>query len=99
MQNWRENLNNIMKERGTNARRVSLSIGKSEDYVTKLLKLNTPSIEAFSDIAEHLGVSIVSLYYGPTCDELTTQLIDEFSKLNEEEKIYALKILKGFSKT
>lgn len=99
MQNWRENLNNIMKERGTNARQVSLAIGKSEDYVHKLLSRSKPNIETFSEIADHLEVSIISLYYGPTNDELTTQLINEFSKLNDEEKKYALKMLKGFSKT
>lgn len=97
MHNWRETLINLMEERGTNPRAVSIAIGKSPDYITKMLKRSNPTIEAFADLANHLNTDISTLYYGSSSDEQTNKLLKEFSHLDEKEKEFVLRMISGFS--
>ncbi|KZL18445.1 helix-turn-helix domain-containing protein [Pseudovibrio sp. WM33] len=96
METWRKNLKDQMDKKGVTARALSLAIGKSPDYVNKMLKNFTPTIEVFSAISHELGSNVGDLFYGSDGPD-HSQLIKDFNQLSEDDKKVILRMIDGFS--
>lgn len=72
----RENLRNLMKERGLNASQLSIKAGLAPGYVSELLRANTksrnPRIDHLHKLADALGCPIFVLLLNPADPKLAT---------------------------
>lgn len=66
---FRENLNRICKEKGTNLTRMVKELGISSSKVTAINKGSIPSEEMLLNFAKHLDCSVMDFFYDKEDDE------------------------------
>lgn len=59
---FRENLNRVCKEKGTNLTRVCKDLGISTSKVTAINKGSIPSEDMLMEFAKHLGCSVMDFF-------------------------------------
>ncbi|MEM7428382.1 MAG: hypothetical protein AAF441_20005 [Pseudomonadota bacterium] len=68
---WRARLIQAIKDGGTNRKAVSLSIGRTENFLQRSLKQGSKlSVDDLIAICEHLDVSADSILFGPSAARL-----------------------------
>lgn len=90
---FRENLNRVCKEKGTNLTRVCKELGISTSKVTAINKGSIPSEEMLLDFAKHLNCSVMDFFAdGDTLIEVTpadedeNELINGYRKMSRQQK-------------
>lgn len=90
---FRDNLNRICKEKGTNLTRVCKDIGISTSKVTAINKGSIPSEEMLLDFAKYLNCSVMDFFSddGVTievtpADEDESDLINGYRKMSRQQK-------------
>lgn len=88
---FRENLNRICKEKGTNLTRVCKEIGISTSKVTAINKGSIPSEEMLIDFAKYLDCSVMDFF----ADE---EDLHNPVKLNDEDEEDILRVYRSLSR-
>ncbi len=74
MSDWRARLIQAIKDGGTNRKAVSLSIGRTENFLQRSLKRGTKlSVDDLIAICEHLDISADSILFGPSAAHLDSE--------------------------
>lgn len=90
---FRENLNRVCKEKGTNLTRVCKDLGISTSKVTAINKGSIPSEEMLLDFAKYLNCSVMDFFADdrplievtPT-DEDENELINGYRNMSRQQK-------------
>ena len=89
-----ERLAKLRAIKGISARDMSLSLGQSENYINKIEnKRSMPSMSAFFNICEYLGVSPNEFFNeGINNPEAINNIVQELTKLDDDSLDYILGI-------
>lgn len=88
---FRENLNRICKEKGTNLTKMTKELGISTSKVTAINRGSIPSEEMLLDFAKHLECSVMDFFADendtePELDEDERDIISTFRKMDRKSK-------------
>jgi len=91
-----ERLAKLRAIKGISARDMSLSLGQSENYINKIEnKRSMPSMSAFFNICEYLGVSPNEFFNeGINNPEAINNIVQELTKLDDDSLDYILGIVR-----
>jgi len=91
-----ERLAKLRAIKGISARDMSLSLGQSENYINKIEnKRSMPSMSAFFNICEYLGVSPNEFFNeGINNPETINNIVQELTKLDDDSLDYILGIVR-----
>lgn len=90
---FRENLNRVCKEKGTNLTRVCKDLGISTSKVTAINKGSIPSEEMLLDFAKYLNCSVMDFFADDNtlievtpADEDENELINGYRNMSRQQK-------------
>ena len=90
---FRENLNKVCKEKGTNLTRVCKDLGISTSKVTAINKGSIPSEEMLLDFAKYLNCSVMDFFADDRplievapADEDENELINGYRNMSRQQK-------------
>lgn len=97
----RTRLKAALEEKGVSARKVSLDAGLSDSMVHKFITGATASLtlDTLNKIAKALGVDPIWLAYGEGDPEAASEIADIWSRIDEQDRETAKRVLAGFVRT
>jgi len=91
-----ERLVKLRMDKGVSQREMSLSMGQSEGYITKIeSKVSMPSMTAFFYICEYLGIHPKDFFNDEIqYPEIVHTINDDLMKMNSEQLLHIAAVIK-----
>lgn len=91
-----ERLTKLRMAKGVSQREMSLSMGQSEGYITKMeSKVSLPSMRTFFYICEYLGITPKDFFdEGKENPGVILEINNDLTKMNEEQLLRIAAIIK-----
>ena len=95
MKNFDENLKELMKQRGLNARQLSASLGVPAKTCQEWLRGRMPrDVQVIKRLSDHFGVSVHYILYGTEQDGATFDLASFLEKTTIHTGLYEITVKK-----
>lgn len=90
----------LRMQKNVSARKMSLSIGQNEGYISKIENnYSYPTIQSFLHICEYLGITPMEFFnYENQCPQISKELINEIRKLDYKQTHFLLEFIKTFKR-
>lgn len=92
---WRERLEQKIKDSGKSMRAISIAIGKGEGYVHSILKdRKNPGAEALAEVCAEAGTSVSYVLYGIERSAEEEEFLKLFLQASPAERAAVLTLLR-----